>query len=84
MTVGQFQEVDPEGVAAHVFDDHRSATVGGGATGPGRRPDGEAVDGLVVSIGQAGGGTVAEVDAVVVQEQDRSDGAGRLGLDRSR
>ncbi len=74
---GQVAEVGPERVGGDVGDHDGFTPVGGGATGSDAFTGGDAVDGLVVEVGQAGGGAVVQVSAVRVGEQDRDEYAVR-------
>src|SRR5581483_363379 len=79
----QIAVVGPQRVGRDIRDNHRLPPVGGRATGADGRADGNAVDPPVVPGGQAGGGTVAQVYAVAVEQEDRAEHPGRLGLDEA-
>ncbi len=72
---GEVLEVGPQRVCGDVLDDHLLVEVGRGAARPDRRPDLDAVDGLVVVVGQARRGPVQEPRARLVAQQDRGEHA---------
>src|SRR5712671_5360195 len=70
----------PERILENVGDNDRFSAVHGGATRSRLRSDAKAVDGLGVGLGKAGGGAVPHVLPVLVEEQDRTEQAGKLGF----
>ena len=71
----------PGRVGEDVGDDDGFAAVGGGAARAHALAGGDAVDGLVVEVGEAGRGAVPQVEAVGVGEQHGRDDAGHQLLD---
>ena len=85
--LGEVAERGPVGMGQDVLDDHPLAGRGSLAAGADAAADLEAVDGLVVEVGQARSGAVPQVLLLVVEQQDRAEHVGlhRLGgLDEDR
>src|SRR5260370_38465185 len=70
----------PERILENVGDDNRLSAVDGRAARSRLRSDAKAVDGLGVGLGKAGGGAVPHMLPVLVEEQDRTEQAGKLGF----
>ena len=81
---GQRAEIGPARIGGDVLGHHTLATVAGGAAGPHAGPDGHAVDGLVVEVGQAGCRAMLQAGAAVVEQKHRAQAArkGRLMVQR--
>jgi hypothetical protein len=76
-----FAVIDPQRIACDVFDDHRFASIHGGAARPGAFADRFAVDRPTKFDRQAGRGKVVHVRAIGIEQQNRAQHARRLRLD---
>ena len=76
----QGTEVVPDGVGGDVLGHHARAGVAGCAAGTPAGPDGHAVDGLVVEVGQAGRCAVLQARAAGVEQQHRTQAARKRRL----
>ena len=81
--LGERARQRPQGAAGDVLDDDPLARVHGGAAAAHVRPDGQAMNGFVVEVGQAGCCAVLQHAAGAVEQQDAAQAGGHQFLDTS-
>ncbi len=81
MRQGQMTIIGPQWVDGDVRDDHRRGAVGGGDARTPGRANGDAVDGVDVTVRQAGCRAVPQVGAVRIQHQAGGQDVAGLLLD---
>jgi len=73
----------PQRIGGNVLYNHRLTSIGRGAARSHARTDGHAIDGAAVYFGQARRRGVAQVKALVIEQQNRGKQIGVLGLNEA-